>query len=246
MSKSSYTSDELFHLVGRSQPDDHEANFETLRKILKAGCISYSPHFPLPGRNITLTYNEDRSIMTEDLVVVGVTCFCDIPLSHLDIHIKKYGQFGLSFDRHHLTRYGARPVIYVPLRHDDFWSINGATFIKHVQEVYKGFKEHVVDPIQVETRSSTLGARPASAEDAIMELDSILSQHFIAYIKAYNSELEDDDPNNFYMEREWRKIGPFQFQPAQVKRVLIRRGYVKRFINEFPDYSEKIEVAPSS
>jgi len=44
--KSAYTSGELFHFVGRPFPDDDEANYQTLLKVLRSGCVSHPPHRP--------------------------------------------------------------------------------------------------------------------------------------------------------------------------------------------------------
>lgn len=115
MSGNQYTSSELFHLVGRKNPADHEANYRTLLKVLDSCCISHPPHNKdCSAQRITI--NWDESIFNEKLIVPEITCFCDIPYNSLDIHVQKYGLFGLSFERELLIKYGARPVIYVPLQ----------------------------------------------------------------------------------------------------------------------------------
>ena len=48
----------------------------------------------------------------------------------------------------------------------------------------------------------------------MIAIDDAFVQHFLAYIKPFNSELADNDPNNFYSEREWRKFGNLLFQPG--------------------------------
>jgi Putative abortive phage resistance protein AbiGi, antitoxin len=41
-------------------------------------------------------------------------CFCDIPVQDLEIHMKKYSRFGLSFEKRFLiSRFGASPVFYI-------------------------------------------------------------------------------------------------------------------------------------
>src|SRR4051812_5389252 len=107
---SRYISNELFHFVGRSHPTDHETNYQILLKVLDSRCISHPPHNSDWGAH-QITINWDKSIFTEELIVPSVTCFCDIPFETLGIHLKKYGMFGVSFDRSLLIKYGARPVI---------------------------------------------------------------------------------------------------------------------------------------
>lgn len=243
MERSTYTADELFHFVGRRRPDDDDDNYQVLSKILKARCISFPPDFPTTSR-VSYTFNAEKSLITEDLIVPTITCYCDIPLDHLRIHTKKYGRFGLSFGRDHLTRYGARPVMYVPMRSDDWGSINGQTLLRNLGAVYEGFREHVSDPIQGDGYSSYLGERPADAESAIREMESAFAKDFLAFLKPFNSELPDDHPDNYYMEREWRRYGCLNFQPQQVRRVVIARGFIGRLTKDFPEYAEKITTAP--
>lgn len=76
-----------------------------------------------------------------------------------------------------------------------------------------------------------------------MAIDDAFVQHFLAYIKPFNSELADDDPNNFYSEREWRKFGNLLFQPPEVIRVLAAPDYVKRLKRERPAYADRVTVA---
>lgn len=244
MANSSYTSDELFHLVGRSSPQDHERNFDTFLKILRCGCISYPPNFPRYGP-LQIIFREDRSLLSEDLIVSNITCYCDIPFDHLQIHTQKYGTFGLSFRRDLLIRYGARPVLYVPLFDRDwFLSINGRMLINHIEQIYRGFRELLVEPVRLDQNSYTLATKPSSPEDAVREMDSIITKDFLAFLKPFNSELARDHPDNFYMEREWRKLGSLEFQPDDVEHVLVKRGYVERLVKEFPVFSEKLYIAP--
>ena len=241
MEKSSYTSDELFHLVGRRLPADHEANFNTLVTILKAGCISYPPDFPRKWE-LRLTYREDRSLLSEDLVIPTITCYCDIPANQLSLHAQKYGLFGVSFGRDFLIERGARPVIYVPIFNRDFLSVSGRALLVHIEQVYRGFRELVVDPIPSGDRSYKLGTKPESGETAIQEMDSIVMMNFPAFLKPFNAELSDDHIENYYLEREWRKFGCLEFTPKDVQHVLVARGYIQRLIEKFPAYAEKILI----
>jgi hypothetical protein len=59
-----------------------------------------------------------------------------------------------------------------------------------------------------------------------------------------NSELPDDHPDDYYLEREWRKLGNLRFQASQVRRVVVARDYLKRLKAERPIYADKIERAP--
>ncbi|MEK6284005.1 MAG: hypothetical protein AABN95_26955 [Acidobacteriota bacterium] len=75
-------------------------------------------------------------------------------------------------------------------------------------------------------------------------MDDAFTQQFLAFIKPFNSELPDNDPNNFYLEREWRRYGNLRFQPDDVSRVLTERSYVDRLKSERAVYANKVFAAP--
>ena len=122
--QSTYTSDELFHFVGRRAPGDHEANYQTLLKVLRGGCVSHPPH----GRDsgiVSVNVNLARELISGGMVVPTVTCFCDIPVDHLALHVRKYGTFGLSIKRHLLIAAG----LVLPVQQIGRWQrLRGATF----------------------------------------------------------------------------------------------------------------------
>jgi hypothetical protein len=234
-----YVSDELFHFVGRKNPLDHEKNYQTLLKLLDSKCVSHPPHNP----NISshkITFNWDKNLLTEELIVPTVTCFCDIPFEGLEIHTQKYGMFGISFSRDLVIRYGARPVIYIPVHKNNFMSIYGINMLSDLEQIYRGFYEQVIEPIAKTTWSTTMGEKPNSPENACLAVDSILTKEFLSYLKPFNAELADEHPDNFYLEREWRKFGNLQFQPIEVKHILVAKEFANRLEVERPIYSDKI------
>ena len=84
-----YVSDELFHFVGRANSRDDEQNYALLIRVLKAGCISHPPHEVGWGQT-AVTADLTKSLLSGELFVPQVTCYCDIPQEHLDVHIAKY------------------------------------------------------------------------------------------------------------------------------------------------------------
>jgi hypothetical protein len=95
-----------------------------------------------------------------------------------------------------------------------------------------------------DSRTRSLGVKPASNKEAVIAMDDIFTHYFLAFIKPFNSELPDDHPNNYYFEREWRKLGNLPFRPQEVARVLVARDYAKRLKTERPVYANKITIAP--
>lgn len=242
MTMDRYFSDELFHFVGRRAPDDHERNYAVVKAILAGGYISHPPHKPGLGE-ISTRVDLSKGLLSEDLVVPSVVCFCDIPREHLAIHVGKYGPFGLAFDKSLLVSCGARPVMYVPHYSADNFSVFGKAFLRHVEATYRGYREHVLDKVDREpTRTFVHGAKPSSSTEAMSGLDSIVVRDFLAFLKPFDAELPDDHPDQFYAEREWRKYANFLFKPEHVRRVLVADGYHKRVEKDLPQFLGRVEV----
>lgn len=236
--RQAYTSDELFHFVGYSSPHENEINYEVLSKVLGSGCVSHIPHEDNWGA-VSYTIDWGTSLLSEKLIVPTVTCYADIPFESLGIHMKKYGRFGLSFSRDLLIQYGARPVMYVPLRSDDWKSTNGTTLLNDIEAVYKAFYNHVVSKDSPQSRQ--LGKVPNTEAASIRAMNSVFTKDFLAFIKPFNSHLDDEHPGNFYQEREWRKHGNLKFSLADVKRIIVARGYSLRVQKDFPQFTGKID-----
>jgi hypothetical protein len=232
-----YASEELFHFVGYSSPTDDEENYRKLGYVLRDSCVSHSPHDGSWGTTSYCT-QWDSQLITEQLIVPTVTCYADIPFDSLSIHTSKYGKFGLSLPSWLLIKYGARPVIYIPIRFDD-WQSPGLTLLSDIEAVVKGFNEQVIEkqPSKI-NNSRHLGVKPDSSTDAISAVKSILLKDFLAFIKPYNSELPITHKQNYYMEREWRKYGNMKFETKQVSRLVVARGYKQRILNDFPVYGD--------
>jgi len=232
-----YISTELFHFVGRSAPLDHERNYALLKTVAASGCISHCPHEVGWGTTQT-TFDISKRFTREDMLVPTVTCYCDIPFGQLGPHIVKYGNFGLSFSRHLLIGYGARPVIYIPCRPDDHWrSINGDALLNELKATYIGVKEHrdlLLPAVDGERTGIGLGVLPNSASEALDKAAHSLAVRVLAFLKPYDSTLPESDPNYFYSEREWRKFGNLMFKPEEVQRVVVHESFLDRAQNDFP------------
>lgn len=235
-----YTSNELFHFVGRSQPTDHETNYEILRKILRSNCVSHPPHDGSWG-SIGYIIEWDRRLEDDDLIVPTVVCFADIPWGALGIHVAKYGKFGVSFSRSLLVEHAARPVTYVPMWSRDGGSRGGRALLRDIEATSKGFNKQLLEPQEDSLPTSrSYGNEPSSSTEALAALEAIYFREFLAYLKPFNSELSKSDSSNFYMEREWRMLGNFKFKPDHVLRVTTAPEYVERFAFDFPAYREKV------
>ena len=236
-----YTSDQLFHFVGYKRPNENAENFNTLCKVLSDCCVSHEPHGNLPG---TFRYTLDigKSLLNEELIVPTVTCFADIPPASLGNHVRKYGRFGLGFSREFLVFHGARPVTYIPLRAGDWQGIYGSSMIRDIEAIYKGFAAlyenrlaNVEKPL-----SRRLGVIPTTEEETLQGLKSMIEMDFLAFLKPFNSELSPSDPENYYMEREWRKFANLRFSFSDVLTVYVARGYKMPLAHAFPTLAARV------
>lgn len=96
--KGLYISDYLTHWTGRGKSD--EDAFRILKSIVSKTqlLLKDNPHFNV---NQCTTAN------------LKMTCFTDIPLYLSREHCKRYGKFGISFEKKNLEKYGANPVFYM-------------------------------------------------------------------------------------------------------------------------------------
>jgi len=88
----------LTHWTGRDK-NDQDA-FDILTKIIDTKELKFSRNeISFPNAHTTIT----------QLMV----CFTDTPIRQSVDHCKTYGYFGVSFNKHQLTDYGASPVFYI-------------------------------------------------------------------------------------------------------------------------------------
>lgn len=234
-----YTSSELFHFVGRNEPENHAQNYKTLVSVLtEPGCVSHWPHRRDWG-SMQLRINPGGSLLNEELIYSTVTCFADIPRDKLHMHIKKYGHFGVSFLRRLLVKYHARPVMYLPWFTDDYLGISGRPLILRIDQIYKALFELSRETSKEETTRG-FSQPPRSREETVEETETIFSAHFLGFLKVFNADLPNDHPKNYYMEREWRKFGNLCFEPHDVQTILVADGYKEQSEDKFPVYRGRI------
>lgn len=242
----SYVSEELFHFVGFRAPSNHEANYEILTRILKSRLLRHSSYRP-DDSGIRMSINWHADVAAGELVVPEVICFCDIPPESLQIHYGKYGHVGLGFPRSKLAQRGARPVIYYPMRPQDYrsgWgSVHGVLTVEDWKAAYDGFHEHVIAPSGGGTRMRTLGRKPVDAEEAIHAVNDMVTKDFLAFLKAFDCDLPDDEPRNYYMEREWRMLGHYSFVLNDVSSIFVPSALVSGFAKDFPDLLGVIRIS---
>jgi hypothetical protein len=243
-----YISKELTHFVGKKIPN-HDDRYQLLLNILKSGELKPS-QFPVNIPCIVTT--PSGRISDNELFTPYMVCFCDIPFEHLSIHIKKYGPFGLSFDKDFIVKNGGRPVQYIPriatAKDKDGIITMAEYFDENVPEFARLFHLLIYNPNVFRTLQSNYTAINTPLQlssppdyDLLSQLDDLLLFHLFAYLKFYDHTLKDADPNNYYFEREWRVASrKVQFNLDDIKHIIIPTEYVACFSQDWPQFTEKL------
>lgn len=260
MTTQKYVSKELTHFVGGKLTDEDE-QYELLLKILSSGWLTHPPHNPNISGNLSV--NVEARISRNEMYVPQVVCFCDIPAGDLDIHMKKYSRFGLSFFKDFLTEKGANPVFYIAANsivheiptdtitlmrvaekakeqavdlRDYFKKVPRA---QHFDEMAPQFVSFFSEELERTTRaSSSPGVPPEHA--SLMALSRFISFQVFSFVKFFDDSKPEHDPDNFYMEREWRVIGNVNFGLEDVERVILPRAYGGRLREDLAMYSGQV------
>ena len=260
----SYVSSALRHFVGRSLANDND-RFDLLTKIISEGKLRANIKNPdEPSISSTWGYAGER--LGEVFQKCDCVCFCDIPDDLLGIHTRKYSKFGIAFNKTFLVKNGARPVTYVPLHasikkyfQTDIPADTSTEYFVHLSNLsntlfwlliilnrYEPINESIekimLDEPAIKRAVQTLDSRIVHS---VMEgktdqmLRSLVSGWVtqLAYVKIFDETLADDDPDNYYMEREWRSIRSVDFSIDDIEKIYLpSTEYVEKFKKVFPQY----------
>ncbi|MGH9423854.1 MAG: abortive infection system antitoxin AbiGi family protein, partial [Thermoanaerobaculia bacterium] len=211
---------------------------------------------------------ENGPVASNEFVAPEMVCFCDIPLQDLEIHTSKYSRFGLAFQKKFLVSQGANPVHYVahdaatPLRlighggvHPDFFERDEEEGLLSAGQGRAQFLEKLkVRTFDLlERYSATLQQRfgsykrgkddPSEARKELLAMVEFMMGTFCymhGLTKVFDPALTDNNPKNYYMEREWRVIGRVTFKPVDIARVLVPKGFGDRFRADETDFGGEI------
>lgn len=142
-------------------------------------------------------------------IVFPMTCFCDIPLSHVRRHTNTYGKYAIGLSKSWGMKNKINPIIYTypnsattTILNDVFENIENFFDIEEKElEKFKFNRSTEIVYKRFNTREEEFSKRVES-------VDSKLS-HFIRYIKPYEGKFYRngeylENPVRFYDEREWR------------------------------------------
>jgi hypothetical protein len=230
-----YVSPELTHFVGKGLSEDQQYSL-LVNVILKGGWLMHPPiegrppkeglsGGPLVGGSHTPDIDDTEAAYSD------VICFCDIPVTDLDIHMNKYSRFGLSFLKPFLVSKGANPVLYVA-KTSPALSYRLPESTRDEPWPRRRVFERNIELLE-EYRRKMRGTFP-------INLEFFLDILVVSFIKYFDDSTSDEDEANVYMEREWRVWGDVNFALADVHRVFIPERYAERFRADLPNYTRQL------
>lgn len=247
-----YSSKFLTHFVGQSLAGDNkkqyqEKQYELLTSILKSGWLKSKW---VIDNNISVTslpvsvggYPKDisNSVDLNSIFMSEVICFADIPFPDLEIHVRKYSEFGIAFTKQFLLQKGATPVFYVCSNASDSSPRNqnlGEAFRNSIKAIIE-YRDYYLEN---RAEKDQFLSKPASDES---QVQSFLLTHILPMIKFWKYSENDNDYENYYLEREWRIRVALDFTLADVNRVIVPKLFAERFRKDLPEYSGEILFSP--
>jgi abortive phage resistance protein AbiGi (putative antitoxin) len=228
VSRQRYVADELTHFLGRCLRPNAEAQFDLLLTIVRSGWlfIGGDPRYTKETQAAT-RFDPTRPLSDGGMFIPQTVCFCDIPLIDLQIHMEKYGRFGIAFSKEFLLGKGAHPVFYVP-REGPAFGIDRAQAMDRIAEYMAA--------------RGTRGTRPG--DDPWYGVAQTIENEMLCFIKFFNATAAEDDERNTYMEREWRTTHPVQFRLGDVRRIILPNEYGERLRQELSAFAGQVHFAP--
>jgi hypothetical protein len=246
-----YISPDLTHFVGRKQRT-LKAQYEVLTVILKSGVLKAKGLRDLTDLELgeppayVLTVKTATRLSRNETYSDSVVCFCDIPIGDLDIHMEKYSRFGLAFTKEFLLGVGATPVMYVPTTarpsispFKDLYNRPVATTARAFDEFYKRYRRLAREFVATELEKDAPEKLKRQARQ-FRDIAQFLDIHVLSHLKFFDPDQADSDPDNFYMEREWRVKGNVKFELTDVFRIVVPESYSRQLRKDFPEYDGEL------
>jgi hypothetical protein len=77
----------------------------------------------------------------------------------------------------------------------------------------------------------------------LSDISSFLQEEVFSLIKFFDDSKTEDDPENYYMEREWRVMGHVNFLLEDVYRVILPESFVEHFRKDVVDFNGQVTFA---
>lgn len=153
-------------------------------------------------------------------------CVTDIPINHLNKHKEFYGEVAIGFNSNKIYK-KFNPVLYIPK----------ADIIKNAIEVIETIENVKIEELGLDPETA-IRSEFTDNKDGTWAMPSTIIQY------AKNSPLEkyllnhlkitsfsDEPDQSFYQEKEWRKIGNFDFEHDDVEAIIVPKSLINESIS---------------
>lgn len=238
-----YVSNELTHFVGRSfreDPDRYERQYGLLKEIIESGTLKARK---IGSNNVVAMSVKDqlrKPLSSNEAYYPYCVCFCDIPEESFGIHMSNYSQFGLSFPKHCLVKKGAHPVFYIPNNSRPSLPNSLYEFLGEPVNLADGLNSFWDAYWRLQDLTWSRDGMGDEARKLLEMIAIFLDFNVFSYFKFFDDNLLDDHEENFYMEREWRVLGPVSFTLNEIHSVVLPKAFEMRFREDVPKYKGKV------
>jgi hypothetical protein len=224
-----YVADVLSHFVGHGHVTDDAHNWSTLQAILDSGeLLAGGEH----GAGVSLrSINPGESLTSNKRYLPSMVCFADIPAGALDLHVAKYGKFGVAFDRQWLVDRGTRPVTYVPL------GVRSTVF-SQLPTLNEEWEDLMTTLDWAVFRN--FGGRTKAPDDTQQERIEEFIDGQRSYLKFFDPSLPQDHIDNYYLEREWRAVTGIDFRLGDIAALYVPAGWGRTAQRRYPELRGRI------
>lgn len=127
----------------------------------------------------------------------------------------RYGRFGIAFHKVDAIREGHfNPILY--LHKEAFLFQKGGELLNTIESAVKE-----TDPVY------------APLQEFLVALGSYTKRSDLTHAAEINPQKDKDQDNNFYYEREWRSVYPWNFRDESIAAIMMPAAYVGRFRAKF-------------
>jgi hypothetical protein len=170
----------------------------------------------------------------------SVICFCDIPEGDIGLHAKKYSPFGLAFPKWFLVPQGATPVMYIASQ---------AITDEPIHPERKLTRAEFYDTAEQDYCRNIIGVYPkplkGGAWNSRRAFHRLVEHYIFPFMKFFEAGRSDADPDNFYMEREWRLLGVATFRTADIARIYVSPAFRQRALADIGLSEAVIRTCPA-
>jgi hypothetical protein len=167
--------------------------------------------------------------------IPDVVCFADIPLADLHMHMQKYSLFGISFKKDFLIKKGASPVFYISSESTDLTERNTS-----LEMIFRKELQNYLDYTRALEKTFSPNRPHTSEEESQIKFNMFFLKRILCFLKFWKASTNDNDVENYYLEREWRLYGGVNFTFDDIQRVVIPRQFLKSFRADFPQYNNEV------